>query len=1620
MKKLLYILILIFMFGCGKEKEPKKNNITENTSTKIETTVEETSDKTENQINESYLKINDVITISGEKSRINIEFSENLEENKDFSAYIKISPEVSHKVLKDKNKLIIIGDFNLKDTYTIKILKEINSVTNKTLKENIEKSINFKELEPKIVFSNDGIILPSTNNQKISFKSINVKKVKVQVKKVYENNLTQFLQDFVFEGNGSVLDWRTQSEFYKVGDSIFEKEFDIDYKKNIWTQSEIELSNLINNKGIFILELSFDKDGIDYTFPENTPEYKKNNLIYNNGKIGKALLLSDMGIIAQKDKDNTIVNVVDLLTNSIIKNAKIKVISENNQILYEGVTNENGDYIFPNNEKAFYIIAENNNQISILKFRDSNLSFDGFAVEGIYTTTGIKTFMYTDRGIYRPGDEVNLSIIARNNHKTFPENHPVIINVYSPRGKKIVENYTISDGKNGFYTYNFKTNLDGETGIYRIEALIGSESFVREIPIETITPNKIKVETKIPKELNLKNKRDLEFSLSSQYLFGAVADNLKFTSDIQIREENINFEKFRNFTFDDPTSYDFYYGDFFEGKLNEKGIGNVKFNLNNLNPKNKNLIGIVTTRVMETNGKPVISKESIKLNKFDSYIGLEIPKDTFIKSGDKLNLQVITVSNDGEKYIPNKKLVYRIYKNEYSWWWDYGSYYSFVKSIKTDKNTVLLYEKEFISEDRPYIIDYPIDGTGEIFVEVEDLETKQTVGLNLYADTWQNSNTNKKIDKLKIESDKKIYNIGDKAKVIFEGTEKSKALITVEKSGKIIKRVWKDIDSLKNEFELEITEDMFPNSYVVVSLFQDYNKDNDRPLRLYGAVPIIVENNNTKLNISIDVPTELKPNEKFTVKVKNQEKIPMDYTIAIVDEGILNITNFQTPNPWNFFYQKEALLLSFYDNYSEIIEKTKGEIHQVLQTGGDGFVNEMAGILASKRDKNLGLEDVQRFKPLAIYKGILSTDESGEGSVDFVMPNYMGAVKVMVVGASKDKYGSIDKEIIVKAPIVVEASLPRTLKVGDEIMIPVTVFGLEENIGEVEVKFTIDGKTQKEIITLQNKENKKIFFKENIGNKIGNKNIKISVSSKVYNYEEDINININSDSPYIYINDIEELSKDKEISFTEPKEAIKGSVNKFITISNSPILALNERINYLTRYPYGWAEQIASNLFAQLYLDSLTIKGEYDEKEVVKNINSGITKLVHYQLYDGSFSYWIGGKTDLWLTNYIGHFLIEAKSKGYYIPEQMYNKWLDFTKKSVKSYDSLPLDWKVYSLYLLALADSPEISEMNLIYENYFQNSNELDIRSKWYLANAYKLVGEDNLAKEMSLNLNRDIKPRDAREYIDSNSSYIKDMSIVLKAYYDIYNEMDRNLYNKILGELQSNKWLSTESIGYSLMTIAKVSGKEKTDEVKGIISINNKDIEFSTENGIFKYDIPNDVTDIKVKSLSDKIFINHYWEGIPVNYQMEDISKNIKLERKYFDEKGQEINPNILTSGDSFWLQIKVLPIDIKSSVYVDDVVLTQILPTGWEIENLRATNTPLPQWINILKGDTTFEYEDIRDDRVLWFFDFYSERENSFFIKVNVTSLGKFTFPGTTVEAINNENYKGYLKGFTVEVK
>lgn len=1553
----------------------------------------------------------------GEKPSIALYFSNELAKNINLKDFIQISPEVDFSAAQSGNIVYLTGNFTTQVEYQISVSKGIKSINDKTLKQNYSTTLTINDIAPAISFSSTGVFLPQSSKKKLAFKTMNVNKVHVAVSRIYPNNLTQFLYDGNLIGSNGY-----NSDVYynmsRLGDTVFKKDFAINNTKNTWIQNELDLSSLKDSSGIFVVELSFNKEDTDYRFSKQDDSEDIWGTSYYTRSYWttrKHLIFSNIALMAQSGDGKLTITALNITNNAPLANVKISAVNSKNQVIAQANTNASGDAVINvKKSEVLYLLAQSGENSTILKL-DSGLSNDGFDVSGEEVSSGIKSFIYTDRGVYRPGDDMHLNVIVRNNDVPLPQDHPIYLSITSPRDKKIVEDYALHQVSDGMYYYDFKIPKDADTGVWNARINVGGNVFYKDISIETIVPDRIKALINTQETLDIQHNKKLDYSLQGNYLFGAPASDLDYSVSMYVRTQEFHSKLYPNYSFNTDNSMNYSYNDNAEGKLDSQGFIQKSFNLSNIPQTNTNLRATLVAKISEKSGRSVSTRKNVLLKQYDSFVGIGMLNNyDNIDLTQEIKIPVIAIAADDSKLIAGRKLVYKIYRNSYSWWWDYDSYSDFTRSIKTDKNTEMIAEGELISKDTPVYLSKKLDGSGDFLVEVTDAQNGVSSAISFHARQWGEPSNAKKISALKITTDKNEYLPGQNATITFESIANTKALVTLNKNGKILKRFWVNTQDNKTSVEIPITRDLAPNAYVNVSLLQNYNTtDNDRSLRLYGVVPLMVKDSNTALTLNIQAPKEIQPDSDFEVKISNQERQKATFTLAIVDEGLLSLTDFKTPNPWKYFYSKLALALETFDTYDLIIGKTFGKVHNVLSTGGDEDVADSNA--RQKRDEN-----AERFKPVVLYTAPMSTDDNGNATLKFKMPTYIGKVRIMLIASSPKAIASAESEISVTSPVVMLPTLPRVLKAGDKFSLPIEVFATNPTLKEAKIQIS----TEKGLVTFDKKEvlvkfnaskSQTINFDGVVTNAIGTEKINIVLSSKDSTFKDSTEIDIKSVNPYITQAQKFILPANKSLSVSAPKDFILGSNKGFISISSTPIISLDHRLRWLIHYPYGCIEQTTSSVLPQLFIDKLSNAKFIDKQELDENINAGIRRIQRFQVSNGGFSYWQGDtESDAWGSNYAGHFLILAQKHGYFVPQELMKRWKNYEINSVKSNSNKYAYTRIYSLYLLALLGDPQIGIMNEIYED---NLKSLSVTDKWLLAATYKLAGMSDVAEKIAKDLSI-IPDSTEQSYFHSYGSVLRDKAMILSSYYTIYGKNNESLFNDIVKELEQDSWLSTQTLGYSLLTLSSIKENAKNVEMIGTIDLNKKKESFKQLSSQLQYKLDKGQAIIQSQTPQD-LYISYVWEGIPGKDSMPQLSKNLVLTREFLNQDGQNIDVTHTTSGQSFWIKLKLS--GVNTNVKISNIALTQALPSGWEIENTRLNNDALPQFINRNSMDLV-AYTDIRDDKIMWFFNYDSHDQNAqeVYVKINVVTPGEFVLPPAYAEAMYNNAYQASTTSMQVKVE
>jgi hypothetical protein len=749
--------------------------------------------------------------------------------------------------------------------------------------------------------------------------------------------------------------------------------------------------------------------------------------------------------------------------------------------------------------------------------------------------------------------------------------------------------------------------------------------------------------------------------------------------------------------------------------------------------------------------------------------------------------------------------------------------------------------------------------------------------------------------------------------------------------------------------------------------------------------------------------------------VKEENNKNMAYTLAIVDEGLLGLTNFTTPDPHGSMYAREALGVKTWDVYDYVLGAFGGELDRILSIGGDGAIN----VPLERKNAN-------RFKPVVISKGPFHL-KGGKQVHKLTMPNYVGSVRVMVVAANRDAaYGNAEKIVPVKKPLMALATLPRVLGPGETLRLPVNVFAMDGKVKNVDIKVA----ESSGLVSLANGASKSISFSKpgdqmvyfdlKVGEATGIAKFKITASGNGETATDEIEVDIRNPNPVV-TNVYEGILQPNE-NWTQSYESFgtSGSNSGILEVSVLPPVNLGERLNYLLQYPHGCIEQITSGAFPQLYVGSIMELNEQQKRQAAQNVEAAIGKLNNFQLSQGGFAYWPGGEMSDWGSSYAGHFLVEAKNAGYNVPSGMIDRFVKYQQQLAKRWSpTVRVGYsqsenelaQAYRLYTLALARKPEQSSMNRMRE-----IKTLSPEAKWRLAAAYALAGKTETGKELVKNATAT-----ATAYNDYSISYgspLRDESMILETQVllgDLTNAASNARH--IAGQLGNNTWYSTQTTAFSLLSLGKYLGKSKSSgKFTFTYTLNGKSVNAGSNLSLMQINVPADKVrsgSVSVKNTSGGVLYTRFlMRGQPLLGDASAASNNLRIDVNYTTPAGEKLNPSNLRQGTDFVAEVIVSHTGSRAYNF-KEMALTQIFPSGWEIINTRLhsfaefSNTSVP------------EYLDLRDDRVLTYFDIARSTRQVYRVRLNAAYQGKYYLPSVYCEAMYDNSINARVPGMWVNV-
>lgn len=1596
---------------------------------------------------------------------IEVRFSDPIKRTQDLDGLITTDKEVDLNFEIEKNLLKIYFSTHISGQVHLKIDKAVNNTMSYPLKRAFESDINFEDIKPAVRFVGTGTILPDAKGLNLPFEAVNLRAVDVRIVKIFSNNVPQFFQVNNYDG---------QQDLKRAGRLIILKTITlsgsdklIDHGK--WNTFSLDLSSLIKQEpgAIYRVELSFKKSYSTYpcegeASDKNEPvqeatieEFEKeleywqagesyyydyesdyyeyddynwderdnpcsNSYYYSDRKVSCNIIASNFGITAKSYANNKFfVAVADILSTDPIDGVKIELLDFQQQVIGSAETDGDGFCTIEAKGKAFLLVAKKDEQRGYLKLLDGNaLSYSQFDVSGQVVQKGIKGFIYGERGVWRPGDTVFLNCIINDRLNTLPANHPIVMEIFNPQGqlfKRVVK----TSGTNGFYNFTFKTNDDSPTGNWLSKIKIGSVELTKTLKIETIKPNRLKVNLDFGK--GMLNTGSYSAHISAKWLHGAPASNLKAEITVNLSKTSTVFKGFDGFIFDDPTrKFDVEEKSMFSDNLDNEGNAVVSGSLDLDSNAPGMLRAAVLARVYEPGGEFSIDNQVITVSPYSSYVGVRIPKEVYgyLETDTNQLFEIATVNKDGRPVSRSNVEVF-IYKLDRNWWWNASD--DILANYESNSYATPVFHQKVNTVNGKARVNYRLNypDWGRFLIRVVDNEGGHATGKVLYFDWpgWRgraDRGDAKNASMLMFNAGKPSYNVGEKATITFPSVQKGRLLLSIESGSNILKQWWEECDGKEMKIDFDVTEEMAPNIYVYASLIQPHEKKgNSLPIRMYGVIPVKVENPESHITPVIASPSVVRPEQQFEVAVSEKNNKNMTYTLAIVDEGLLDITRFKTPDPWPEFFGREALGVKTWDLYDNIIGAYGGTIEKLFAIGGDGEL------------KSKGENKANRFKPVVKFLGPFEIN-GGINHHKIVLPQYIGSVKVMVVAGNGKAFGNAEKNITVRKPLMILATLPRVVGPGETLSLPVSVFAMEPHVKNVTLElqsnsfFSVEGGTKKSL-TFKKTGEQDINFNIKVLSKLGIGKVKvIAKSGKETDYYE-IEIDVRNPNPRItkYFETIVDAGKTANLSYTLP--GMVGTNKATLEISSIPAIDLTRRLGYLIAYPHGCAEQTTSGAFPQLFLDKFVELDDLSKKRTKENIAAAIQRLNTMQISDGGIAYWPGmNEANLWVTSYVGHFMLLAKEKGYDLPSGFLKNWLKFQRREAKNwlmsketegyyYQSDLV--QAYRLYTLALAGEPEMGAMNRMKE-----IKGLSSQAVWRLAATYALAGQPEVAKQLMIKGVDDIGPYSGFNY--TYGSMERDWAMILETYALVNDRTSAFKYMKKIAEILSrDSWLSTQSTAYCLYAVGKTLdelnlGGQINCSFSGTGVANSKIVSSAPVKQV-KLNANNINGSVNFSNLGKgTLFVRVIAEGCPEAGPVDDMANNLLMSVRYTDMDDNSIDIDNIRQGTDFIMDITVK--NPGTMGYYKDLALTQIVPSGCEIINTRLLGMATSE------TESAYTYMDVRDDRVLTYFDLGSGETKTFKVRLNASYAGRFYFPGVYCEAMYESKVNALSAGKWIVIR
>ncbi|MDX3928309.1 MAG: alpha-2-macroglobulin family protein [Shinella sp.] len=1529
--------------------------------------------------------VNHTIDSDSVSPRACAQFSETLlKRGTDYASFVMLDG-AAPKAVEAKDNQICIEGLKHGQRYRVGFRSGLPSSVDESLEAPVELEIYMQDRSPSVRFTGESFVLPGTARRGIPLVSVNTESADLKLYRIGERAIAPLM---------------TNSQFLTQLDGYNAQRIESESGELVW-QGTIEIKQELNKDVV----TSFP---VDEALPERKPGVYVLTAAATDGKANdweaKAtqwFVVSDIGLTTYAGTDGLNVFARSLADAKPMAGVELQLLARNNEILGTAKTDAEGRATFTAGltrgtaalAPAVIMASGADGDFVFLDMTRAGFDLSDRGVTGRNAPGPIDVFAWTERGIYRAGETVHAAALARDIEGEALENLPLTFVFTRPDG--VEERRIVSAGAAlGGHAVDLPLQANSMRGTWSMQIFAdpkGSPIGEKQFLVDDFVPDRIEFDmTSAAKDIEAG--KPVTVAVDGRYLYGAPAAGLSVEGDVTLKptREAAAFPGYR-FGLADEEAIE-------ESRVPLEGLspldadGKATFDVDIADlPSTTQLLNAdVTLRMTEAGGRAVERSLTLPVKPEGTMIGIKPEFSGELAENSLGRFHVIAVGPDGRKTAA-QNLSWKLVSVErnYQWYRD-GSSWRYEPVLST---------KQVATGS----LDLGADG-GEISVPVTwgryrlEVESADVAGpassVEFDAGWFVEATSTETPDALEIALDKESYSIGETAKLKVSSRYAGELLVT-SGTESLISATTASIGEEGGEIDIPVTADWGAGAYVTATLFRPGDAQESRmPMRAIGIKWLAVDPAERKLDVKLAAPEKTLPRQPLDIGIEvagagaNEEAY---VTVAAVDVGILNLTRYETPDPDGWYFGQRRLGIEIRDLYGRLIDGSLGATGR-LRTGGDGGQVALQGNPPTE-------------KLVAFFSGPVKLDGEGKANVNFDIPQFNGTARVMAVAWSKSGAGHASKDVIIRDPVVVTASMPKFLAPGDRAELRLDIANTDAPAGDYQVEIThntavmIEQTAPAQTVALSGG-GKADLTLPLIGAEIGNGTINLKLSNASgLSLEQTLDIPVRPATMPVTTRRTLEIAADGSLTIDDQllADSLLEGASVSLNVSRSAAFDIPALLMSLDRYPYGCTEQTTSRALPLLYLSELSQQsGLPEDPETRKRVQEAIYRVLAYQSSSGSFGLWSPGYGDLWLDAFVTDFLTRAREQKFEVPEQAMVQALENLQNAL-AYDVNIQDKGneiAYALYVLARNRKASISDLR-----YYADTKISEFRTplaRAHIAAALGLYGDAQRSMSIfanALGLSQDQVVNVSLSRSDYGSS-LRDSAAVLTLAAESRPEptIIPDLAKVVAREWESKSQTSTQEQTWMLLAARamKDSDRDLKLEINGAPRDGGYAAQMTGESLLRNPLTVANRTNEPISAVLTTVAAPAW--PLPAG------GDGFSIERSYYTLDGKEANVSEARQNERYVAVLKVT----ENNDWPSRVLITDLLPAGFEIDNPSLVNSAQLsnfEWI----GEVEAAHTEFRNDRFVAAFDRQQgdSRDITLAYVVRAVTPGTYDHPAASVE-------------------